>query len=227
MWFANGKFPDEIPITIHPNKEPDDAFHPSSALKCARELYADMRDDLPHEKHTVDSQKTFQIGHMYHAYLQHLVVEELGFASWDDIEKEYDFNFTTEVGNPYRVRGFIDIARCLIPNKGTYLVDIKTMNARIYVQDRPPESLMEKYEAQVKIYLEFEELDDAIILCVEKDSPHRYKEIAVQRDPEFVAEVIEKWETVADALAEGEPPACTCLNPSKCAARDLYIDVLN
>lgn len=226
VWFANAKFPDAIPVTIHPNKEADDAFHPSSALKCARELYASLKGDLPHEKHSVDSQKIFQIGHMYHSYLQWLIVEELGFATWDEIEKEYDFHFETLNGSPYRVRGFIDIARCAIPNKGTFLVDVKTMNARIYAQDRPPESTMEKYQAQVKIYLEFEELDNAIILCAEKDSPHRFKEIAVQRDPDFVADVIEKWEIVADALVAGEPPACTCINPAKCAVKDLYIDVL-
>lgn len=225
-WFANAKFPEEIPILIHPNKEEDDAFHPSSALRCALELYASLRNDLPHEKPAADAQKTFMIGHMYHSLLQYAVVEGLGFATWDDIEKEYDFYFETEAGNPYRVRGFIDIARCVIPNRSTYLVDIKTMHARIYAQNSLPESTLEKYTAQVKLYLEFEELPEALILCAEKDNPHRFKEITIQRDPEFVADVIEKWETVADALVLGEPPKCTCLNPSRCLARDLYIDTL-
>lgn len=221
-YFANGKFPDELPIVVHPNKEPDDAFHPSSALKCAQVLYAAFREDLPQEHHSPDSQKTFMVGHMYHGWLQWVIVEGLGFATWDDIEKEHDYHFMTSNGNPYRVRGFVDIARCVVPNRGTYLVDIKTMNARIYAQQTLPATTLEKYEAQVKLYLEFEDLDEAIILAAEKDSPHRFKEILVQRDPLFVDDVMEQWETVVDALVEEVPPACTCLDPSACAAKGIY-----
>lgn len=219
-WFARGAYPNEIPIHITPNKEQDDAFHPSSALKCSRELYASFRDELVPERHTAEAQKNFQIGHIYHSYLQWLVVDQLGFATWEDVEKEYDFSFTSELGNPYRVRGFIDIARCEVPSRGTYLVDIKTMNARIYAQDYP--AVMPKYEAQVKLYLEFEELDEAIILCVEKDSPHRLKEVMVQRDPDLVAEIMGRWESIVDALAAEEPPPCTCSNPATCPARGIY-----
>lgn len=223
-WFGNAKFDDEIPfeISIHPNKEKDDAFHPSSSLKCSRELFAAFRGDLPSERHSVDSQKIFMFGHFSHAIIQKIVVE-LGFCDEQEIEKEYDFHFETAAGNPYRVRGFIDIARCKVPNRGTYLVDIKTMNARIYAQQDLPATTMEKYEAQVKLYLEFEELDEAIILCVEKDSPHRFKEIIVKRDPDFVAEIIERWEGVADALVTGRVPNCTCSNPSNCPAKGLYV----
>lgn len=222
-WFAHAKFDDEIPfdIVIHPNKEKDDAFHPSSALKCSQALFAAFRKDLPEENHPADLQKTFMFGHFSHAIVQKIVVE-LGFATPDDIEKEYDFHFETEAGNPYRVRGFIDIARCVVPNRGTYLVDIKTMNARVYAQQNLPESTMEKYEAQVKLYLAFEELDEAIILCVEKDTPHRFKEIVIQSDPDFVDAALERWESVTDALVEGRVPPCTCSNPSNCPARKLY-----
>ena len=222
-WFANAEFDDEIPfdIVIHPNKEHDDAFHPSSATKCSRVLFADFRGDLPHEKPAADSQKIFMFGHFSHAIIQKIVVE-LGFTSWEEIEKEYDFHFTTEAGNPYRVRGFIDIARCTVPNRGTYLVDIKTMNARIYAQQTLPESTMEKYEAQVKLYLEFEDLDEAIILAVEKDTPHRFREIIVKRDTDFVDETVERWEDVVDALAQGRVPDCSCANPANCAAKGLY-----
>lgn len=220
-WFANAKFDDTISFDIHPNKEHDDAFHPSSALKCARHLFADFREDLPREKPAADSQKIFMFGHFSHSIIQKIVVE-LGFCDDAEIEKEYDFRFTTAVGNPYRVRGFIDIARCVVPNRGTYLVDIKTMNARIYAQTDLPLTTMEKYEAQVKLYLEFEELDEAIILCVEKDSPHRFKEIIVKRDPDFVAGIIERWEGVTDALVTGRVPDCTCSNLSNCPAKGIY-----
>lgn len=221
-WFANGKFPDAIPLEINPNKEEDDAFHPSSALKCSRYLFAHFRKDLPVERHSPDTQKTFMVGHMYHSLMQWIIVEGLGFATWGDIEKEGDYHFETAAGNPYRVRGFMDVARCIVPNRGEYLVDIKTMNARIYAQNDLPVTTMEKYSAQVKLYLEFEDLPEAIILCVEKDSPHRYKEVLIQRDPDFVDQTMARWEDVADALAQGRVPECTCSRPESCPAKGLY-----
>lgn len=215
------------------NKEEDNAFHPSSALKCSRELYARLAGELPKGKNSFDSQKNFMVGHMYHGLLQWIIVEGVGLAPWSEIEKEYDFGWdkkkgdfdgscVTENGNPYRIRGFIDVARCEVPNAGTYLVDIKTVNARIYAQDSFPLSTMEKYEAQVKLYLEFEDLDEAIILAVEKDSPHRFKEFRVQRDPEFVDETIVRWESIVDAVAQGEVPDCTCFDPKTCPVKGLY-----
>lgn len=220
-WFQNGVFPDEIPFSVHMNKEKDDAFHPSSALKCSQEIFALRRGDLPDEMIASDSQKNFMVGHMYHGLLQWIIVEGLGFAEWDDIEKEFDFKFDTPAGNPYRVRGFLDVAQCTVPNRGEYLVDVKTMNSRIYSTGLP-DSMYAKYSAQVKLYLEFVDLDDAIILCVEKDTPHRFKEILIKRDTAFVEETVVRWESVVDALTSGEVPDCTCSNPSKCPAKGLY-----
>lgn len=221
-WFANAEFPDEIPIVVRMNKEEDTAFHPSSALACDRELYAMLLGDGVDKKNTYESYKNFMIGHMYHGLFQHIFVEELGFATWDDIEKEHDYHFETEAGNPYRVRGFIDIAHCVIPNVGERLVDIKTVNARLFAQDSLPAKTMAKYEAQVKLYLSFEGMDEAIILAIEKDSPHKFKEFRVQADPAFVDETLERWESVVDAAALGEVPEHTCFDPKTCSARGIY-----
>jgi hypothetical protein len=81
---------------------------------------------------------------------------------------------------------------------------------------------MEKYNAQVKLYLSFEELDKAIILCAEKDSPHRFKEIVVERDDAFVNKAVLRWESVVDDQAEGRLAPCTCVEPIDCPVRDLY-----
>ena len=221
-WFANGEFPDEIPFSVHPNKEEDDAFHPSSALACARVLLAARAGELPHQDHDANAQKTFMIGHMYHGLIQWIVVNGLKFATEDDIEKEYDFNFVTAKGNPYRVRGFVDVDRCVIPGKGTYLVDVKTMHSRMYAQDGLPLSLRDKYEAQVKIYLAFAQLDEAIILQVEKDGPHRFKEYMVRADPDLVDGIVAKWEDVVDHEAAGTVPDCTCDDPSSCPVKGIY-----
>lgn len=222
-WFANGKFPDTIPFEVHPNKEKDDAFHPSSALACPQVLLAIRHDLMPHEKHDANSQKTFMIGHMYHGLVQWIIVNGLGFATEADIEKEHDIHLTTEAGNPYRVRGFIDVARCVIPGRGTYLVDVKTMHSRMFAVDGLG-SLTDKYEAQVKLYLAFEELEDAIILQVQKDGPHQFKEYMVQSDPDFVDGIIAKWENVVDHDAAGTVPDCTCDDPSQCPAKGIYSD---
>lgn len=221
-YFATGKFPDEIPVMVHPNKEEDDAFHPSSATRCSREIYAIHKGDVVQQAHTAEQQLNFIIGHMYHGLLQWVMVEGLGFCGWDQIEKEHDHYFTTDAGNQYRVRGFIDFARVEIPNRGTYLVDVKTMNSRLFAQDHLPATTHEKYEAQVRMYLEFEDLDQAIILCVSKDSPHRFKEVIIQRDSDFVERTMDRWEDVTDAIAAGVIPDCTCADMDTCPTRNLY-----
>lgn len=220
-WFAHGEFPDEIPLHVHMNKEVDDAFHPSSSTKCARELYAERLGLVEKQKPLAESQLAFMVGHMWHELLQFIVVEGLGFCDWDQIEKEHWLHSETEAGNPYSVRGFIDFARVEIPGKGTYLVDVKTMASRIFSMTELPYDLMQKYTTQVKLYLEMEGLDQAIILCVNKDSPHRFKEVIVQRDPDLVDEVIDRWETVTDSVATETPPECSCDDPEQCKFREI------
>lgn len=234
-WFGRGVFPDSIPFKVHPNKEKDNAFHPSGALKCARVLYAE-RDAHVGEKHSADTQKIFMVGHMYHGLIQNIMVEGLGFSEWSEVEKEYDFGWdkdtqdfsgvlTTDKGNPYRIRGFADFSRCRIPAQGEYLVDIKTMMSRIYAQDFVGSANQDKYEAQVKLYMDLEDIQDAIILCVEKDGPHRFKEHLVSADPALCEEIYNKWEYVVDCEATGEVPDCTCDHSVECPARSLYLGV--
>jgi len=221
-YFYVADWPDEFPFVVHPNKEHDDAFHPSGALKCMRTLYAERRGDLKPEIHPLELQKIFLFGHFFHSALQWIMVEGLKFATWDDIEKEYDMHFKTEKGNDMRVRGFTDIARCVIPNEGEFLVDIKTVNARLFSMTPTPEFLVSKYTAQVRFYMEFEDIDNAIVLMCEKDSPHRFKEVRITRDGNFVDRILEDWEDVVDMEVEGIIPACTCLNPAECPTKNIY-----
>ena len=220
-YFATANWPDNWQFTVHPNKEKDDAFHPSSALMCLKALWFKMEGyEFPEELKDFGQQKNFLFGHFYHTTLQWIMVEGLGFATWDDIEKEFDFHLETPKGNPYRVRGFVDIAKCVIPNTDPFLVDIKTMNARIYAQSPTPDFWVEKFEAQVRMYLDFTGLDKAVVLLVEKDSPHRFKELVIERDDLFVDQIVEGWESVVDARAEGIIPDCTCWDPGKCPVKD-------
>jgi len=222
-WFARAEFPDEITVKIHMNKEEDDAFHPSSASACARELYALREEHVEPRKKDGNAYKIFMFGHYAHAILQYIIVEGLGFATWDDIEREFRYDMKTTAGNPYEIRGFTDVAYCNIPGQDApLLVDVKTMMARLYALNEIPRSTLVKYEAQIKMYLAFTELDKAIMLCSEKDTPHRFKEHYVYRDDDFVDSVMEKWEYVVDCQVSGDLPDCTCDSPVDCSVKNLY-----
>ncbi len=221
-WFANGKFPDHIPLGVNMNKEEDDAFHPSSSLSCLRVLQAKLDDLLPKRENTMESNKTFFFGHYIHSLIQWVCVEELKFCTWEDVEVDCDFHLETPKGNPYRVRGFPDIERCIVPNHEPVLVDIKTVNAHVYGLAYLPDRLQEHYTAQVNLYLNFAGLNKGILLMVEKDHPHRFKEIEIDRDDDLVAKIVGRWESVVDARAEGRISPCTCEKPVNCPAKGLY-----
>lgn len=224
-WFAANTFPDEIPFTLTPNKEKDDALHPSMhALACPRVIYAEKMDHLDEPTRGVLAQtnKMFFFGDFTHKLLQWVVVEQLGFATWDDIEYEVHLSSKTEAGNEWTCRGFIDIARCKIPGHGARLVDIKTANARVFATGIPP-NLWTKYVAQINLYLDWtDQDDDAIVLVVEKDHPHRFKELYVPRDPKLLDEIYQRWDEATDAVAEGKPPECWCDIQSECPVSNLY-----
>jgi len=222
-WFLAAEFPDEIELTLRPNKEKDGAFHPSSALACERALFAKLRGELPEEMTRLDMEKVFMIGRFYHELIQWIVVDQLGFSTWDQVEKRHEWDFVTAAGNPYKVVGFPDVARMDIPGQpAPVLLDIKTQAARLYGMNRLPGGLGEKYEAQTRIYLEFEDLDTAILLMCEKDNPHRFREVVVERDGAEVDRIVDGWDRVADALVDEDVPGCTCPDPKNCPARDLY-----
>ena len=222
VWFQNGVFPDEIPLTLHPNKEKDGAFHPSSALMCEKALYAKMRGELPPETTRAEDEKTWMFGRYAHELIQWVVVDQLKLATWEDVEKEYNLRYGTAAGNEVWIRGFSDIARANVPGHDEpVLVDIKSMASRLYSLGTLPGTKDAEYRAQVSLYLELEDLDTGIIICVEKDNPHRMREVRVERDGELVDSILEKWEYVADALAAEEIPDCTC-GDKKCPAADVY-----
>jgi hypothetical protein len=224
-WFAAGVFPDEMPMAIYPNKKGDTAFHPSSdATGCLRYLYAKHKGHLEPQRLTSEMQKTFQIGHMYHAWLQYILVEGLGFSTWKEIEKKYSKKLVTDKGNKWSVSGSADVASCKIPGQSKpYLIDIKTMRSTSFSQAKMPEWLWEKYEAQAQVYMEWHNKDATILLCCNKDSPHQFKEYIIYRKFDKVSDIYNRWEKLADHLADDIPPDCDCHSP-KCEVVDLYVE---
>lgn len=225
-WFAQpDNFPEVLKFEIHPHKEYDDAFHPSSAGDCDRLTYAKRKAHLPPRGKVGEAtrQKTFMFGHFCHAMIQHIVVHELKFAEPDSIEKEYQWGGTSKGGHPFWARGFTDLARVNIPGQSDpILVDIKTMQANQFSLNQVPYGTWDKWYSQVQLYLDWEGLDTGIILAAEKDNPHRFKEHVIKRDPTFVNDVYDRWEYLADCLADDVVPDCTCDDPGRCSVLELY-----
>lgn len=208
-YLERGLFPDEWNLQIRPNKPKDDAFHPSGdCLPCARELYYKHSGQLPERKIDATSHKNFNVGHMWHSWLDTIVVDGLGFAKWEDVEKQCGY-----AQERWWATGLADIAYCDIPGKGVYLIDWKTMNSRIfgYEPDQPQlAAILEKYRYQVNCYMHWTGRERCIIVGIEKDTPHAFREFVYEYDPDLLAPVYNKWDIVAACLRSGIPPDCDC-----------------
>ncbi len=153
--------------------------------------------------------KTYTVGHFWHAYIQWIVVEQLGFASWDEIERrgERVWGHEGAKAKPFHwATGAADIAPCHIPGYGDCLVDIKTMGSFDFKRNGMPPWAAAKYECQVNIYMDWFDLESCIILCVSKDSPHDYKEFIFKRNQPLVDTIYDKWKLVSSCIDEKVAP---------------------
>lgn len=220
-YFAAGEFPESIPLEINPVKEQDDAFHPSShAVGCARAIY-EGRNASKSKRHPAKLQRTFQIGHLCHAWLQYIVCHELGLCDEDAIEREYRGTLEGEVCDTsldWRkdpviqksvgwMRGHADIVPVSIPGKGDILVDIKTSASYPFKDVGEDNSTWEKYHAQCQLYMDWFDVDKTVVLYLNKDSSD-FKERVVRRDGDFVDAIYAKWLIVAEAERAGVAPEC-------------------
>jgi hypothetical protein len=229
----------DIPISVQMYKPSDDAFHPSGhAMGCSRLIYAAFDPELEPAKKTFNP-KVGANGHMWHGLLQWIVVEGLGFATWDDIEarrgiyQPMDSDLSRERWHEgYRPEdaawwgtGALDIVNLTVPGYDEkYLVDIKTMNPGQFKMPKPSEGLWNKYVAQCQLYMDWADLDTTILLGVEAGNPFKFKEIQIDRDPDHVDYIYHKWDQVAEGLLNGTPPPHSCLEPDECASLALYGD---
>jgi hypothetical protein len=243
-WFLKSKegLP-EIRLPVSLFKEHDDAFHPSGdCVPCARTLYAARCGHALATETDSGREKTFANGHMWHALIYHVVVEGLGFSDWDHVEQEWrlqrispDLDIQAAPFGPAQsgkdpiaewwARGHIDMSQVKIPGHDEpFLVDVKTMNSRHFKLDTPPEPYWSKYKAQIAMYLDWADLDTAILLAVEMDSGYKFKEIEIGRNDDLVHSIYEKWDRVAEAQRAGSPPEHDCLDPANCDSKDIYVE---
>lgn len=215
------------PLTFtYESKESDNAFHPSGDCTPTSEaLYlkaiAKMAGEDPDPIGTT-LRKTFLVGHFWHQVYQDLTVKELGFAKPEHVEHSAtriwgwndEPNILGEYGPaPYHwARGSADIAPCEVPGHGPFLVDFKTMNSRDFGRadagKGPPGWAVDKWECQLNIYMDWFDLDRALIVCINKDSPHGLVEFEFHYNQPLVDAIYEKWYTVGECITQGvRPPA--------------------
>lgn len=193
-------------------KQGDDAWHPSGDCTPAPHALYEKAMVTSTTQPSIGLRKAFTVGHFWHAYIQHIIVERLEFSSWDEVERKgiraWSATLTNENKNkPYQwATGFADVAPCHIPVHGDFLVDIKTMGSHDFKQQGLPAWCASKYEAQLNIYMDWFDLERAIILAVSKDSPHEFKEFMFERNQPLIDTIYSKWKLVGDCVEAGIEP---------------------
>lgn len=203
-YLARADFPSKFDISIKTKKEPDDAFHPSSdCYPCDCELYKKFVGEEDKGLNAT-SYKNFFVGHFWHEILQDIICKRLEFCESSDIEKEL-----THHNQDWWGRGFADIAKCDIPGQGSYLIDFKTMNS--YSFQKPAETLLDKWKMQVACYMAWDDrVESAIIIGIQKDTPHEFREFVFRRDDELLNPIYDKWSRVSLAVKNKQQIFCSC-----------------
>lgn len=221
--------PENFQFDYEPKKT-DDAFHPSGhCTPSVTALYASAVEHIedakipgPRKKVTrkASLQKTFLVGHFWHQLLQWAVVEmemadpmaieRQGRRSWGPPGKqtgEID-GIPVREPRPYHwATGSADIAPLVLPTGEEYLVDFKTMGSHDFKGASMPSWAADKYEAQINIYLDFFDMERALIVAIQKDSPHDMKEFEFVRNQPLIDAIYDKWYFVSECLDAGEAPS--------------------
>lgn len=207
------------------SKHHDTAWHPSGhCLPPATQLFEYAWNvvngaEIEEENFSASTRKKFMAGHFWHQYLQHIVLHELKFCKPEAIERVGKKEWGTQtcyywggsgdgvwLPRPFHwVRGAGDIAPCEAPNwKG--VVDFKTMSSPSFKQSIMPENVADKYECQINIYMDLFDEENGLIVGVNLDSPHDFKEFEYVRNQPLIDAIYDKWKFVSECLDEGLEP---------------------
>ena len=77
---------------------------------------------------------------------------------------------------------------------------------------KPNENLLAKWRLQVACYMAWDNrVESAIIIGIQKDTPHEFKEFVFQRDDSILEPIYEKWTRVSEAIQKDTTVVCrTC-----------------
>jgi hypothetical protein len=191
----------------------DDAWHPSGhCTPSVTDLYSIATEAAEPKDWGTAMLKTFMVGHFWHQLLQKAVVD-IGFASLSSIERRGtkgwggitdphgDGNIMEYKYRPYHwATGAADVAPCTIPKHGDYVIDFKTMSSHQYKSVALPEWAAFKYECQINIYMDFFGIEKGLIVAVQKDSPHEFKEFEYEYNEDLVTAIYDKWKYVSECI---------------------------
>lgn len=214
-------FDEEWTFTYEP-KVHDLFWHPSGhCTPKASELYdlaIERLNDGVNEEHERSMRKFGPVGHFWHQFLQHIMVryemaesyaiERRGSSVWEPgTNVRRNVVAPNIVAKPFHAcTGSADVAPWTHKGQYDYIVDFKTMGSRSFQRPTLPDSFAEKYTCQMNIYMDFFGYDRALIVAINKDTPHDFKEFEFRRDGELVDAIYTKWQFVASCLEENERP---------------------
>lgn len=198
------KFPDTWEIEIRNSKPGDGHFHPSSdAFTPPLDLWMQKKGMVLPSLISPALRRTFDCGHMWHGYLQAMLIE-MGLVQPGNVERYITHLINTQWGDAIGA-GTGDLVDVKIPGHGLWLVDIKTMNKVEFEQGANEWTLM-KWRAQVSCYMDWFGADKALILAISKDSPHAMREYQIQKDTALLKEIYDRWGYVAECLRKNIEP---------------------
>jgi hypothetical protein len=202
-------------------KEHDLYWHPSShCVPLASELYDLARERLNHgPKPDEETQRPLRkygpVGHFWHQFLQHIMVrydmcelsdvEREGFKAWTPLVKEPGVSAKWDARPFHACVGQADVAPWTHKDHD-YIVDFKTMASRNFQRVALPDSFAAKYICQMNIYMDLFGYDRALIVAINKDTPHDFKEFEYRLDHDLVDLIYAKWVYVAGCLEDGQRP---------------------
>jgi len=194
-------------------KKGDQGWHPSGhCTPSAGELYVEAYELLhsePVAKGPNPINRHFQVGHFWHQYLQHIILNKLEFCKSEAIEKRGGYfwgNSSVKNPSPFEyATGSGDVAPLELPN-WTGILDIKTMKYADFRLAGLPPAFGDKYECQINIYMSFFDQEEALILAINKDSPHNFKEFTYKKNQDLIDTIYAKWEFVSECLLNETVP---------------------
>lgn len=197
------EFPSTWEITIPNFKAGDGYYHPSSdCFLSSQDLWKKRKGLLLQKPINAALQKTFDCGHMWHGYLQNLLIA-MNFVTEENVERKIQH---TILESPEVIgSGTADLVDVDIPGHGKWLIDIKTMGKKEF-DSGANEWTMLKWKAQVSCYMDWLNVDKCMILAICKDSPHIMREYQMLKDEKLLAEIYERWAYTSYCLEKDIEP---------------------
>lgn len=214
-------------------KQGDLYWHPSgncvpvpSALYdlAMNKLHPDPVEDLAFKR---KMSKFGPVGHFWHQFLQHIMVryemvepsaiERSAQKGWKLAYKDCTMDcpgghsencmaWANDGYAPFNACvGSADVAPWTFKSHD-YIVDFKTMSSRSFQRPTLPDDFGKKYECQMNIYMDFFDYDRALIVGINKDTPHDFKEFEFRRNQPLIDVIYAKWKFVAECIEDEDRP---------------------